>query len=111
MRTRGRQDMANDGGDRHQVCGGLFGCGDGGGRGYMMEPDAVEAAVTPGVRDRLDHMDELNREALEPYVAAHRVSRRRLVGVGGFVGLLATVMPTSLLTACSALRAGGATAT
>ena len=46
--------MGNDGGDRRQPCGGLFGCGDGGGRGYMMEPDAVEAAVTPRVRDGLD---------------------------------------------------------
>jgi acetamidase/formamidase len=42
-------------------------------------------------------------------VASHRVSRRRLVG--GFLGLLATVTPTSLLAACSALRTGGATAT
>ncbi|PYO53258.1 MAG: hypothetical protein DMD83_24330 [Candidatus Rokuibacteriota bacterium] len=62
MGVSGRSDMGNDGGDRRQPCGGLFGCGDGGGRGYMMEPDAVEAAVTPRVRDGLDHMDELNHE-------------------------------------------------
>jgi acetamidase/formamidase len=98
--------MSRDGDEGHRVCGGLFGCGDGGGRGYMMEPDAVEAAVTPRVRDRLDHMDEVNREALEPYAASRRVSRRRLVGVGGLLGLLATVTPTGLLAACSTLRKG-----
>ena len=51
-------------------------------------------------------MDELNQEALEPYVASYRVSRRRVVGAGGLLGLLATLAPTSLLTACSVLRPG-----
>ncbi len=72
--------MGNDGGEQHRLCGGLFGCGDTGGCGYRVEPDAVEATLTPGTRDRLDRMDELNQEALEPYVASYRVSRRRLVG-------------------------------
>jgi acetamidase/formamidase len=76
----------------------------------MMDGDTVEAALTPSTRDRLQHMDEVNREALEPYVASHRVSRRRLVGVGGFLGLLASVAPSSLLAACSTLRGGGGTA-
>jgi len=65
--------MGHDGGKRHRLCGGLFGCGDEGGRGYRVEPDAVEATLTPGTRDRLDNMDELNQEALEPYVASYQV--------------------------------------
>ncbi len=96
--------MGNDSRERNRPCGGLFGCGDDGGRQYMVEPDAVEAALTTRTRDRLQHMDELNQEALEPYVATCRVSRRRLVGAGGLLGLLAAVTATSLLTACSALR-------
>jgi acetamidase/formamidase len=103
--------MDTDGNDRHRLCSGLFGCGDDGARAYMVAPDAVEETLTPRTRDRLDRMDELNREALEPYVASYRVSRRRLVGVGGFLGLLATVAPASLLTACSALRSRGASLT
>ena len=39
--------MGNDGGEQHRLCGGLFGCGDTGGRGYRVEPDAVEAIRTP----------------------------------------------------------------
>src|SRR5262249_40136720 len=101
---KGDRAMGNDGGERHRLCGGLFGCGDEGGRGYGREPAAGEAPLTPRTRDRLDRMDELNREALEPYVASYRVSRRRLVGGGGLLGLLATVAPASLLTLCSALR-------
>jgi len=76
-----------------------------------VEPDAVEATLTPGTRDRLDHMDELNQEALEPYVASYQVSRRRLVGGGGLLGLLATIAPASLLTVCSALRGRSTAAT
>jgi acetamidase/formamidase len=103
--------MGRDGEEGQPPCGGLFGCGDDGGRGYMMESDAVQATLTPRTRDRLDRMDELNREALEPYVASYRVSRRRLVGAGGFLGLLATIAPTSLLGACSALQGSGVAAT
>ena len=91
--------------ERHRSCGGLLGCGDDGGRQYMVEPDAVEAALTPATRDRLQHMDELNQEALEPHLA-YRVSRRRVVGVGGLLSLLATVAPSSLLAACATLRGG-----
>ncbi len=87
----------------HDACGGLFGCG-GGDRRYMVEPEAVDAALTPRVRDRLDHLDELDRDALEPYLASYRVSRRRLMSVGGFLGLLASVAPAGLLAACSSLR-------
>jgi acetamidase/formamidase len=99
--------MANDGGDRHRLCGGLFGCGDDNRRAYMVAPDVVEETLTPRTRDRLDRMDELNQEALDPYVASFRVSRRRLVGASGLLGLLATVAPASLLAACSALRSRG----
>ena len=98
--------MRDDGKERQRLCGGLFGCGGDNESEYMVEPDAVDAALTPRTRDRLDRMDELNQEALEPYVASYRVSRRRVVGAGGLLGLLATLAPTSLLTACSALRPG-----
>lgn len=57
--------MHEDG--RHAVCGGLFGCGDDSGRRYMFEPEAVDGALTPRARDRLEHMDEVDRESLEPY--------------------------------------------
>jgi len=98
--------MGDNGKERQRLCGGLFGCGGDNESEYMVEPDAVDAALTPRTRDRLDRMDELNQEALEPYVASYRVSRRRVVGAGGLLGLLATLAPTSLLTACSALRPG-----
>src|SRR5262245_2222075 len=96
--------MKNDRDEHHRLCGGLLGCGDDGGRRYMVEPDAVEAALTPRTRDRLHSMDELDQEALEPYRAAYRVSRRRLVGFGGLLGLLAAVTPASILAACSSAR-------
>src|SRR5436190_16993779 len=103
-----RPDMSNDKRERFRPCGGLLGCGDDGGREYMVEPDAVDAALAGTTRDRLEHMDELNQGALEPYAATYRVSRRRLVGAGGLLGLLASIAPTSLLAACSTLRNGGA---
>jgi acetamidase/formamidase len=102
--------MDNQRADDHRLCGGLLGCGDDGGRQYMVEPEAVDAALTARTRDRLQHRDELNHEALEPYQATYRVSRRRLVNLGGLLSLLATVTPTSLLAACGAARGGlGAT--
>jgi acetamidase/formamidase len=105
-----RTIMENKNGERYRACG-LFGCGDDGGRQYMLEPDVVEAALTPPTRDRLQHMDELNQEALEPHLATYRVSRRRLVGVSGLLSLLATVAPSSLLSACATLGRGGSAAT
>jgi len=102
--------MENGDEQRGRPCGGLLGCGDDGGRQYMVEPDVVEAALTPPTRDRLQHMDELNQDALEPHLATYRVSRRRLVGVSGVLGLLATVAPTSLLAACATLRRGATAA-
>jgi hypothetical protein len=100
--------MSNDKRERFRPCGGLLGCGDDGGREYMVEPDAVDAALAGATRDRLEHRDELNQDALQPYAATYRVSRRRLVGAGGVLGLLAAVAPASLLAACSTLRNGGA---
>jgi acetamidase/formamidase len=98
--------MESDRQEHRRLCGGLLGCGDDGGRQYMVEPDAVEAALTPSTRDRLHHRDELNPEALEPLEATYRVSRRRLVGLGGLLSLLAAVTPTSFLAACSTARGG-----
>lgn len=80
-------------------CGGLFGCGEDSGRRYMAEPDAVDAALTPRVQDRLQRMDEIDQASLEPYLASYRVSRRRLFGHGGWLGLLAAVTPANLLAA------------
>ena len=103
--------MGKDGGEGHLLCGGLFGCGDASGHSFGVQPEAVAATLTPRTRDRLDHMDELNQEALEPYVASYHVSRRRLIRSGGVLGLLATVAPASLLTVCTALRGRSAAAT
>jgi acetamidase/formamidase len=102
--------MANDAREPIRPCGGLLGCGDDGGREYMVEPDAVDAALTPRTRDRLRHLDELDQEALGPHEETYRVSRRRLVGTSGLLGLLAAVAPSGLLAACASLRAGGVTA-
>jgi len=99
--------MSDDGRKGFHPCGGLLGCGDDGGREYMVEPAAVDAALTPSTRDRLRHMDEIDREALEPYAETYRVSRRRLVGASGLLGLLASIAPAGLLAACSGLRGGG----
>ena len=102
--------MSNNKSERFRPCGGLLGCGDDGGRQFMVEPDAVDAALAGATRDRLENMDELNQDALQPYAATYRVSRRRLVGAGGVLGLLAAIAPTSLLAACSTLRSSGASA-
>ena len=96
--------MDHDGRPRSHPCGGLLGCGDDGGRQYMVEPDAVDAALTRRTRDRLGHMDELDQEGLAPYRETYRVSRRRLVGTSGILGLLATLTPSALLSACATGR-------
>src|SRR5262245_15640212 len=95
-RWPGGSDMSNDTRQRFRPCGGLLGCGGDDAQEYMVEPDAVDAAMTPRTRDRLQHMDEVNQEALEPYAETYRVSRRRLVGAGGVLGLLASIAPTGL---------------
>ena len=64
--------MSDDKRERFQPCGGLLGCGDDGGRQYMVEPDAVDAALTGPTRDRLEHMDEVNQDALASYVETYR---------------------------------------
>src|SRR2546428_13477689 len=98
--------MENGDERRGRPCGGLLGCGDDGGRQYMVEPDVVEAALTPPTRDRLQHMDELNQDALEPALATYRVSRRRLPAVSGPPGFPATDAPRSLPSACATLAPG-----
>ena len=86
----------HDGHGHLSMCGGLFGCGEDPGRRYQVEPEAVRGALGPRTMDRLDHMDEVNREALEPYLSSYHVSRRRIMGLGGLLGLLAAVSPASL---------------
>ena len=78
------------------MCGGLFGCGEDTGRRYQVEPEAARAAIAPHTMDRLDHTDEVNRDALEPYLSSYQVSRRGIMGLGGLLGLLAAVSPASL---------------
>ncbi len=93
------------------LCGGLFGCGEDTGRRYQFEPEAVDAALTPKTRDRLGHMEEIDRETLEPFLASYHVSRRRLFGLGGLAGLLAAVNPATLLEALQPSRAEAAPGT
>lgn len=82
-----------------EICGGLFGCGGSDGRTYAVEPDAVDTMLTRRQRDRFDRLEELDREQLEPYLATYRVSRRRLLGVGGTLALLATLKQSGLFAA------------
>lgn len=97
---------------RFSICGGLFGCGEDTGRWYQVEPARVRSALAPDTMDRFDHMDELERGTLEPYLSSYQVSRRRLVGVGGLLSLLAAVSPAALrsvlrVRAAEAAAAGG----
>ncbi len=78
------------------MCGGLFGCGEDTGRRYQVEPEAAHAALGPRTMERLDHADEINRDALEPYLSSYQVSRRRIMGLGGLLGVLAAVSPVGL---------------
>jgi acetamidase/formamidase len=77
----------------------------------MVEPDAVDAALTTRTRDRLEHMDELNQDGLAPHRESYRVSRRRVVGASGILGLLSTLVPSTLLSACATARSGVAAPT
>jgi hypothetical protein len=95
--------------------GGLFGCGDSEGM-CMFESQAVHVAVSPLVRDRLAHLEAFDREAIEPYLESYRQARRRLLGLGGILGVLAMAKPVKLLAAgrrfagghvVAALPAGG----
>jgi acetamidase/formamidase len=86
-------------------CGGLFGCGDSGGI-CMFESQAVHAAVPSRVRDRLSHLEAFDREAIEPYLESYRQTRRRLLGLGGILGVLAVVKPAKLLAAGRRLAGG-----
>src|SRR5262245_8578718 len=102
--TTGGRRMEHGGGTRDRVCGGLFGCGGEDDRRYMASADAVDGALTSKTRDRLEQMDELSQEGLDPYVSSYRVSRRRVVGAGGLLGVLASVAPAGLLAACGMLK-------
>ncbi len=88
---------------RDQVTGcDLFGCG-GGGPTCMFGADALNAGLTPRVRDRLRHLDALDRESVEPYLDSYRVNRRWLPGLGGILGVLALVRPARVAVAARRL--------
>ena len=52
----------------HHDCGNLFGCGDVKGDG-ILRSDIQEAASTKSAMDRLLHMDEMDQERLDSYLA------------------------------------------
>jgi acetamidase/formamidase len=76
---------------RHQ-CGNLFGCGDENGTGVFRE-DIKDAAFDNRAADRLLHMDEVDQERLDTYLAARGRGRRSLLRASSFMGLLAAVEP------------------
>jgi len=71
-------------------CGSLFGCGDEKGTGVLRE-DIKDAALNERAADRLLHMDEVDQETLDTYLAARGRSRRNLLRASSFMGLLAAV--------------------
>ena len=90
-------------------CGSLFGCGDEIGMGVFRE-DLKDIAVTRRAEDRLRHMDELNQERLDGYVAARGLSRRHLLCASSFMGMLGAIGPwfTQLANAANSLDSLGA---
>ncbi len=66
----------------------LSGCGDVTGTGQVR--DEAAAQIYRGrQRDRLEHMDELNQDALEQFLAARGRDRREFLQTGGLLGLFA----------------------
>jgi len=76
----------------HHHCGNLFGCGDEKGTGVLRE-DIAAAAFTKRATDRLLHMDEVDPENLDGYLSVRGHSRRALLRVSSFLGVLAAVGP------------------
>ena len=73
-------------------CGGLFGCGDEKGTGVIRE-DIKDDAFGARAADRLLHMDEVDQENLDAYLAARGRERRRLLRAASFMGVLAAIEP------------------
>ena len=76
----------------HHHCGNLFGCGDEKGTGVIRE-DIKDAAVKSRAADRLMHMDEIEQERLDGFLAARGRLRRQLLRASSFMGVLAAVGP------------------
>jgi len=75
----------------HQ-CSDLFGCGEEKGTGVIRE-DIKDAAFCRHTADRLLHMDEMNREQLDEYLAVRGRSRRQMLRASGFMATLAAIGP------------------
>ncbi len=86
-----QEDSAQPAPQRH-ACGNLFGCGEENGTGVLRE-DIKDAAFDRRAADRLLHMDEIEQERLDAYLAARGRGRRNLLRASGFMGLLAAVEP------------------
>ena len=92
----------------HHCCGDLFGCGEENGTGVVRE-DIKDAAFRGRPKDRLLHMDEIDRERLDGYLSARGASRRMLLRASSFMGALATIGPwfNKLARAADSLEGGG----
>jgi acetamidase/formamidase len=81
MRDPGDHDLH----EQHRDCL-LSGCGADLGIGCV--PDAVTDALYRGrTRDRLEHRDEIDRDALDRFLSARGRERRALLRAGGLLGL------------------------
>ncbi|HEX7156859.1 MAG TPA: acetamidase/formamidase family protein [Burkholderiaceae bacterium] len=72
----------------HHDCGNLFGCGEENGTGVIRQ-DLNEGIFTRRAADRLTHMDEVEPEALDRYLALRGRLRRKLLRASGFLSVLA----------------------
>lgn len=93
---------------RQHACGDLFGCGEEKGTGVVRD-DIAQAAFQHRTRDRLLHMDEIDRERLDGFLSARGASRRMLLRTSSFMGALATIGPwfNKLARAADSLEGGG----
>ena len=92
-------------------CGNLFGCGEENGTGVVRE-DIKDAAFRGRTKDRLLHLDEIDREHLDGYLSARGASRRLLLRNSSFMGALAAIGPwfNKLAHAADSLEGGGGAA-
>ena len=87
-----RDDEGHAAAGHHHDCGNLFGCGDEKGAGIIRE-DLKDAAFDRRAEDRLLHMDEMDQERLDGYLAARGRGRREFLRASSFMGALAAVGP------------------